>query len=153
MKGTVAVGGSLSCTNTGGTGGAGGGGAGGAGGGLLLSSTRTSPAGMLMLTLIKAPGGAVTQQVMRTDATAQTRPATVSHMIIAPAKAGALQASADLSSASARGAAPFLTGTLQFAGQGSGSFASGTLSGSLTARFDSIGAQRLAQGDATLTRR
>jgi hypothetical protein len=113
--------------------------------GLMLMSSLDGPAGRLMVTVTKS-AGSVTQQVMRTDAPAATAPATVLHLISARTGASGLAAAADLSSASAPAAGPFLGGTLSFAGQPMGTMAPGAISGDFTAKFDSIGAQALPAG-------
>jgi hypothetical protein len=84
---------------------------------------------------------------MRNDAAATTAPATVFHLISARTAASGLTAAGDLSSASAPAAGPFLSGTLSFTGQPMGTMASGTISGNLVAKFDSIGAQSLPAGN------
>jgi hypothetical protein len=51
-----------------------------------------------------------------------------------------------MSSARAAAAGPFFSGALSFAGEPSGTMASGTLSGTFTAKFDSIPAFTPAAG-------
>jgi hypothetical protein len=120
-------------------------------GGLMLMSTADREDGQLMVNLSRA-GGKVTQTVMRTDA--PSAPASVLHMISARTGAAGLEAAGDLSTATARAAGPFLSGTLSFAGEGMGTMATGAATGDFTAKFDSIGAQSLPQGnDAMLMQR
>jgi hypothetical protein len=123
--------------------------------GLMLSAMpETGDGSMLMFSATRDAGGKVSQQAMRTDAPAATAPASVMHMINASAPASGFTAAADLASATVTGAAPFLGGTLSFSGEAAGPVASGTVGGELTAKFDSIGAQRLPAGTtATLMRR
>ncbi len=121
---------------------------------MLTAMPETGDGSMLMFSATRDAGGKVTQQALRNDAAAATAPATVMHMITASAPAASFTAAADLASATVSGAAPFLGGTLSFAGEGAGTVASGTVSGDLTAKFDSIGAQRLPAGTtATLMQR
>ena len=123
--------------------------------GLMLSAMpETGDGSMLMFAATREAGGKVMQQVLRNDAPAATAPASVMHMINATAPASGFTAAADLASATVTGAAPFLGGTLSFTGEATGPVASGTVSGDLTAKFDSIGAQRLPAGtSATLMQR
>ena len=114
--------------------------------GLLLTSSLDGGDGQLMLTVMKS-GGTVSQQVMRSDAQASTAPASVMHIISAQTGAAGLDAAGDLSTATAAGTAPFLAGTLSFAGESMGTMAMGTLSGDFAAKFDSIGTQTLPAGN------
>jgi hypothetical protein len=150
LPGMRISGGALRCGGSGAPGQPGGG-----GGGLTLSVTSQGADGsMLMLNAARDAGGKVAQTAMKMDGATQTAPASVSHMISSPAAANGLTAAADLSSASAVGAAPFLAGTMTFAGEGLGQMASGTVGGDFAARFDSIGTQRPpADAIATLMRR
>ncbi|HWH92355.1 MAG TPA: hypothetical protein VNT03_00720 [Baekduia sp.] len=141
LKAQVLTGGSLTC-------------AGGAqpqqGRGLMLTHSADGADGQLMLSIVK-DGGKVTQMAMRTDTPSATAPASVFHMITATAGASGLNAAADLSTATAAAAGPFLSGTLSFSGTPSGTMASGTLAGDFTAKFDSIPAFAPAAGaDAML---
>jgi hypothetical protein len=121
-----------------------------AGGGLMLTHTAEGADGQMMLTLTKS-GGKVTQTAMRSDTAAATAPASVFHMITATAGASGLDAATDLTSATAAGAAPFFSGSLSFSGEATGTMATGTVSGSFTAKFDSIPAFTPAPGaDAML---
>lgn len=123
--------------------------------GLMLSAMpETGDGSMLMFSATRDAGGTVSQQALRNDAAAATAPASIMHMITATAPSSGFTAAADLTSATVSGAAPFLGGTLSFTGEGAGTIASGTVSGDLTAKFDSIGAQRLPAGTtATLMQR
>jgi hypothetical protein len=151
MKAMIIKSGKLNCSGDG-NGGSGGNG-GGTPSGLTLMSTVDGADGQLMVNVVKT-AGKVTQQVTRMDAASATAPATVFHMISAAAGAAGLDAAADLSSATAAAAGPFLSGTLSFAGEAMGSMATGAVSGDFTARFDSIGAQSLPAGnDAMLMQR
>jgi hypothetical protein len=142
------TGGKLDCS-----GGAPGGGAtGGKAGGTMLTSSFDGNGGQVILSVVK-DGGNVTQQVMRTDA-ASGALASAMHMITAQTGASGLEAATDLSSAKAAGASPFLSGSLSFTGEGSGTVASGTVAGDFAAKFDSIGTQAVPAGtDAVLMQR
>lgn len=72
------------------------------------------------------------------------------HTISETAPASALGIAADASSASGKGVGPFLTGTLLFRAVGphGRTNATGAVSGSFAAKFDSIGRQRLARGSS-----
>jgi hypothetical protein len=134
----------------------GGDGAGNGGGGahgVTLMKTIDTAASTKTLVLSAGGGAGVSQMVSVIDK--NTAPARVSHIITARAGASGLQAASDLSSATAAGAAPFLGGTLRFAGDAFGSMATGTLSGDFTAKFDSIGRIAFAsdEPDAMLMRR
>jgi hypothetical protein len=137
LKAQILQGGSLKCSGTGSTG--------AQYKGLMLAATSDGADGQLMVSVLK-DGAKVTQQVMRNDAPAATAPASVFHLISAQTGATGLDAAADLSSATAAAAGPFLSGTLAFAGQPLGTMATGTISGDFAARFDSIGAQGPAAG-------
>ena len=113
--------------------------------GLMLTHSADTADGSMMLTLMK-DGGKVTQMAMRTDTAAATAPASVFHMITATTGASGLDAAGDLSSATATAAGPFFSGALSFTGEPSGTMASGTLSGTFTAKFDSIPAFTPAAG-------
>jgi hypothetical protein len=129
--------------------------AGGGAGETMLTSSSAGSDGLLMVTMIRDAKGAVTQQAMRSDDDAQTAPASIMHMINAPGPASAFAPSADLSSATGSGVAPFFSGSFDFASEEPmAGMASGTLNGDLAARFDSIGTQPLAAGaDAMLMKR
>jgi hypothetical protein len=73
---------------------------------------------------------------------------TLRHTISETAPASALSIAADASSATAKGAAPFLSGTLLFRAVGTHTArsATGAAGGSFAANFDSIGKQKLARG-------
>jgi hypothetical protein len=106
--------------------------------GLTLSLPGDGSAGSTMVTVSKS-GDKVTQMAMNTEDQAATAPASVFHMIMASTGASGLDAAADLSSAKAPAAGPFLSGALTFAGEpAGGTMASGTASGDFTAKFDSI---------------
>lgn len=128
MKGRILVGGDLTC---------------GAkqpqqGKGLTLSLPGDGAAGSTMVTVSKADGR-VSQMAMNTGDQAATAPASVFHMIMATTGASGLDAAADLTTATAPAAGPFLSGTLSFAGQAADTtMATGTASGDFTAKFDSI---------------
>jgi hypothetical protein len=141
LKAQIVSGGSLKCT----------GGAPQQGGkGLMLTHSAEGADGQTMLTLTKA-GDQVTQMAMRTDTASATAPASVFHMISATTGASGLDAASDLTSAKAAAAGPFFSGTLSFAGEATGTMATGTLSGTFTAKFDSIPAFTPAAGaDAML---
>ena len=113
--------------------------------GLMLTHSAETAEGSMMLAVTK-DGGKVTEMAMRTDTASATAPASVFHMITATTGASALEAAGDLSSAKATAAGPFFSGTLTFAGEPSGTMASGTLAGGFTAKFDAIGAFTPAAG-------
>lgn len=118
--------------------------------GLTLMSSTTG--GDSLMVSITKQGGKVFQQVMRNDAPAGS--ASVMHMINAETGASGLEAAGDLSTAKAAGVSPFLTGTLSFEGEPMSGMASGTVSGDFAAKFDSIGTQKLPEGnDAMLMER
>ncbi len=105
---------------------------------VALMGTRTE-APMLSVMASRSASGAVTEVVTVND---RRGTATIMHMITSRAPTSAFTTTTDLSSATVTGVAPFLSGTLTFTSSGGyGSVATGTLSGSFTARFDSIGAQ------------
>jgi hypothetical protein len=150
LKAQLVKGGKLTCDG-GGTGGPGT----GTTGETMLMSTQSGPDGMLMFTATKSASGAVTVQAMRTDDEAKAAPASVMHLINAPGTSSAFAPAADLSSAKGTAVSPFFSGAFTFASDmAMGTMATGTLSGDLAARFDSIGTQQLAAGsDAQLMKR
>ena len=151
LNASIPSGGTLTCDGAGG-----GSGGGGQQPGTTLSRVSQDGSGMLSLSIFKDASGAVLQSVMRMDDRAAIAPAaSIFHMISAPTDASGLTVADDLSSASAVAAGPFLAGSLQFAGEGLGTMASGTLSGDFAAKFDSIGTQQLAAGapDAMVMKR
>lgn len=148
IPGQILKAGKLDCS---GAGGGGNGSGGGTAGGTSLTSTVSDATGQLMVSMSKT-GSKVTQTVMRMP-TAKPG-ASVSHMIIGTTGADGLNASDDLSSATAKAAGGYLTGALSFAGESMGTMATGTVSGNFAAAFDSIGTQRLPEGnDGILMRR
>ncbi len=153
LKGQVLNAGSITCD---GTGGGGTGGSGSAGSLTLSAFVDGGAAGMISASATKSARGEVTQQVMRMDAAAATAPTSIMHWISAPAPASTFTAAADLGSATLVGASRFITGRATFASEGgSETTASGTLTGDLVARFDSIGPITIAAGEtvATLSKR
>ncbi|HEY8582044.1 MAG TPA: hypothetical protein VIL49_03825 [Capillimicrobium sp.] len=136
MTGSSSTGGSIRCD-----GGASGGGSNPGGRETTLLLTKDTPAGSVTFSATKRQ-----QTAMRMDDAAATAPASVMHFISAEGSGLSVQG---LETASAKGIAPFLRGTGSFSGEASGTMASGTLGGSLTAAFDSIGAIEL-DGDAML---
>lgn len=135
------------------SGGAGsGGGTGGQAKGTTLTSTFEGAGGQVILNISK-DGGKVTQQVMRMDAASGALASGI-HMITAQTGAPGLEVADDLSSAKASGVSPFLSGALSFTGEASGTMATGTTGGDLTAKFDSIGTQTIPAGtDAMVMKR
>lgn len=128
MKGQILAGGDVTC----------GPGKPDAASGLMLSLPGDGAANGTMVTVSKT-GGQVTQMAMSSEDQAATAPASVFHMIMARTGASGLDAAADLSTATAPAAGPFLSGTLRFAGEPAGAtMATGTASGDFTAKFDSI---------------
>lgn len=111
-------------------------------GGVSLFGTATG-GGQLSVSVVKTAAGAVTQSVFLLESTA---PATVAHSITVPAPSSTFTVADDLSSATVQGQRPFLSGTLKFQGQGFGNTAAGQLTGDFTAKFDSPGARKPAQG-------
>ena len=150
LKGQVARGGKIDCAGGGGNGGANGDTA----GATTLTATKTDADGMLMLSVTKDAGtGAVTQQAIRNDDAAAAAPASVMHMISAPGTSSAFAPAADLSSATGSGISPFFSGAFSFASEmPMEGMSTGTLTGDLAAKFDSIGTQQFA-GDAMLMSR
>jgi hypothetical protein len=91
---------------------------------------------------------------MRMDTASATAPASVMHLIMGQTGAAGLDAAGDLTKATAAASGPFLSGTLTFAGEASGTMATGTAGGDFTAKFDSIGTLALPAGtDAMLMER
>jgi hypothetical protein len=131
MKGQILVGGDITCGAKQPEGGK----------GLTLSLPGDGGAGgsaSTMVTISKADGQ-VSQMAMNTEDQAATAPASVFHMIMAKAPASGLDTAADLSTATAAAAGPFLSGSLSFTGTPTGSdMSAGTASGTFTAKFDSI---------------
>lgn len=145
IPGQILKAGKLDCA------GGGSGAGGGSTGGTILTSSATVPDGRLMVSITKA-GSKVGQTVIQMPIA--TPGASVTHMITGATGADGLNASDDLSSATAKAAGGYLTGTLSFAGEPMGTMATGTVSGDFAAAFDSIGTQRLPQGnDGILMRR
>ena len=106
--------------------------------GVRLGLPGDGAADSTMVTVSKADGK-VTQMAMNSEDQGATAPASVFHMIMATTGASGLDAAADLTTAKAPAAGPFLSGTLSFAGEAAGStMASGTASGDFTAKFDVI---------------
>lgn len=106
--------------------------------GLMLSLPGDGGANSTMITVSKADGE-VSQMAMNSEDQAATAPASVFHMIMATTGVSGLDAAADLTTAKAPGAGPFLSGTLSFAGEAAGAtMATGTASGDFTAKFDVI---------------
>lgn len=97
------------------------------------------------MTMLQAT--ATGQSVTVLDDRATTAPASVTHRI--DASGAGLEASADLATASVPGLAPFLTGAGAYEGMALDIGSFGTLTGSLTAKFDVIGDVPL-QGDASI---
>ena len=149
IPGQIVKAGKLDCSGT--NGGNGDGGGGGGSNGLMLTSTVDGPEGMLMLSASRT-GSSVIQSVTRMDA--EKAGASVMHLISGTTGPAGLDAAADLSSATAKAAGGYLTGALSFTGEPMGTMSSGALSGDFAALFDSIGTQRLPEGnDAILMRR
>ena len=147
IPGQIVKAGKLDCSGAG----AGDGTGGGSTGGTMLSSTVSDAAGQLMVSISKV-GSKVSQSVMQMPA--DTPGAKVMHMISGTTGADGLTASDDLSSATAKAAGGFLSGTLSFSGEPMGTMSMGTVSGDFAAAFDSIGTQRLPAGnDGMLMRR
>jgi hypothetical protein len=143
LKAQLFKGGTLKCTPTNG----GNGGSGGTSGTTTLSSTIQGPDGSLTFSAYRDASGAVGQSAMRIDDAAKSAPASVMHMISAPGPGSAFSAAADLSAASGTGVSPFLSGAFSFASETAlGTMSMGTLSGTLAAKFDSIGTQQIASG-------
>lgn len=117
LKAQLFEGGSLKCEATGN-----GDGTGGTRGATRLSSTIQGSDGMLTLSV-----------------------SSVMHLINAPGPGSAFAPAGDLSSATGTGLTPFLSGAFSFASDyQTATMATGTLTGGLAARFDSIGTQQIA---------
>jgi len=128
LAGTTSTGGSIRCDSATATVP---GGNNGTFSGPMLSLTKSDADGMF--TFSATPK---TQSAMRMDDAAATAPARIMHMISAPG--------AGLKGQSVSGIAPFIGGSGAYSGG-----VSGTLSGDLTAKFDSIGSIAI-EGPATL---
>jgi hypothetical protein len=127
LPGMASVGGSIRCDG----GASGGPGAGtGAAGGPMVTVSKTDGGGMFTFSAT-----AKAQSAMVMDDAAQTAPAQIMHIISAQG--------AGLKGDSVPGISPFIGGAGTFSGS-----VSGTLSGDLTAKFDSIGPVAV-EGDAT----
>jgi hypothetical protein len=128
MKGQILVGGDITCGPSKPS----------SASGLTLSLPGDGSAGSTMVTVSKS-GDKVSQMAMSSEDQAATAPASVFHLIMASTGASGLDAAADLTTATAPAAGPFLSGTLRFAGEAAGAtMASGTATGDFTAKFDSI---------------
>jgi hypothetical protein len=149
LKGMALTGGRLTCSS----GSAGGGGGGSVGAGTYLTRSVQDAAGNTLMFTAQRTGSRVTQSAMRMDAATATAPASVMHYISAPAGSADFVPNSDLTGADLRGASKYLTGFAEFNGEAAGPMALGALTGDLTARFDSIGAQPLTGDDAMLMRR
>lgn len=136
FKATLSQSGSFFC-------GTGGGGFGGPG----LSILSAGKVGKLQVSFVRFGRGKVTENASVTQQSAAGN-WILRHSISETASSSALKIAADASSASAKGAAPFLSGTLRFRALGThtSTSATGSASGSFAAKFDSIGTQRLARG-------
>lgn len=144
LKATLMKGGSLDCSGAG----DGGTGVGDSTSGLTLNVMKTG-AGLQSFTALKL-NGAISQQAMVMEDDTATAPASIMHMISAPATDAAFSAAGDLSSAGVAGVAPFFSGAGQFSSDGAyGGMAAGTLGGTLVAKFDSIGDQPIGGPDQT----
>jgi hypothetical protein len=137
MSATLSQSGAFTC-------GAGGGGFGGPG----LSILGANKVGKLAVTFVRVgKHGRVTESasILSTSAAGNW---TLRHTISETAPSSALKIAADASSASGKGFAPFLSGTMLFRATGAHTSrgAIGSVSGSFRAKFDSIGTQRLARG-------
>lgn len=122
----------LDCSGSGTGGDGSGGGDGPATGGPRLTLSKLGTGGA-MLSFTATPQ---MQQVMQTEDRDASAPASVMHMI---SSSGAGLTNITAATATTPGLAPFLTGQGSFAGEAMGTMAIGTLSGSLVAKFDSIG--------------
>jgi len=136
FKATLSQAGSFFC-------GTGGGGFGGPG----LSILGAGKVGKLQVSFVRFGKGRVTESasVIQQSAAGNW---SLRHTISETAPSSALSIAKDASSATAKGAAPFLSGTLRFRAVGThtSTSATGTASGSFAAKFDSIGKQKLAKG-------
>jgi hypothetical protein len=143
MKAQILTGGKLEC-----------GGSGSAGqqsSGLTFMANVSEGAGTLTFSATKS-GSSVDQTFMQMDEAAGG--VSAMHFITAEAAAGSLTAADDLSSATVKGASPFISGTAEFSGESMGSMATGTTAGDLVAKFDSIGTKTIPSGtDALLQKR
>ena len=123
--------------------GSGGGGFGGPG----LSTLGAGKLGRLQATFVRFGKGKVMESASLTQQSAAGN-WILQHTISETAPASALSIAKDASSASGKGVSPFLSGTLLFRAVGThtSTQATGTASGSFTAKFDSIGKQKIARG-------
>jgi hypothetical protein len=137
LDGTAQTGGTIRCDGA--TGNPGTGSPGGRSTSLMV--TEQGPNGMFTFTATKD-----SQSAMQMDEASKTSPAQIMHMISAKGSGLAVQGR---TAADVKGISPFLTGNGAFDGEAAGTMATGTLDGSLTARFDSIGAIAV-KGDAML---
>jgi hypothetical protein len=106
----------------------------------------------LSMVASKKPSGEVAQTVYVVDQAAAPASAVV-HAISATAPSSSFTAAGDLKSARVNGAGAFLSGTASFSAQAAyGKVATGKLSGSYRAKFDSIGPKGVAGLPATLAK-
>ncbi len=136
FKATLSQSGSFFC-------GTGGGGFGGPG----LTILSAGKLGKLQVSFVRFGRGKVTESASVTQQSAAGN-WILRHTISETAPSSALSVAADASRASAKGAAPFLSGTLLFRATGAHTSrgAAGAASGSFAAKFDSVGRQKLARG-------
>ncbi|HEY8583474.1 MAG TPA: hypothetical protein VIL49_11025 [Capillimicrobium sp.] len=137
LKGSASSGGKISCS--GGQGSQGG--QGGAGG---PSLSLFASEGQAMTTFAATDKA---QSVTRMDDASATAPASIMHMI--SAEGHGLEAAKDLATAKVPAVGPFMGGSGSYEGEAFSGGSTGTLGGSLVAKFDSIGAIDL-RGDATI---
>lgn len=110
----------------------------------LMVNAQQADGGSFMFSAARDAAGKATQQATVSEAAAKAAPATTAmHMISAAAPASGFTVADDLSTARVVGVAPFLAGELAFQGEAIGTMASGSFTGDLVARFDSIGVQTL----------
>jgi hypothetical protein len=124
-----------------------GGGVGGFGG-PGLSVLGAGKLGGLSVTFVRAGKHGKVSETANLSQTSVAGNWTLRHTITETAPASALKIASDASSATAKGAGPFLGGTLLFhaVGTHTSQSATGKPSGSFVAKFDSIGRQKLARG-------
>lgn len=110
----------------------------------LMANAQQADGGSFTFSAARDAAGRVTQQATVSEAAAKAAPATSAlHMITAAAPASGFTVADDLSTARVAAVAPFLAGELAFQGESTGTMATGAFTGSLVARFDSIGDQTL----------
>jgi hypothetical protein len=115
-----------------------------------LSILSANKAGALSVTFLRAGAKGPVSISATVSQTNGRENWTLTHSIFATAPSSALTIATDASTATGKAAGPFLGGTLTFQATGvhPSTFALGTPGGDFVAKFDAIGAQRLAPGSS-----